>query len=810
MKQLIFYLFLFMLPLRMLCQNYLVTGIITDKKTAEPLAFVNVVSNDGRGAITDIDGKFTLNGGKNTLVLSISYVGYQPLVVDIDTSRSNQIITLTPKIYNLEEVSIFPGENPAHRIINHAIDNRDVNNPEKLKAFSYVAYDKMILTVNSDSLMSRDPALLDSNEMKARSFLAKQDLFITETVTERKYLAPGLNQENVLATKVSGFSDPIITFMISQIQSTSFYDEMIEIAGKKYINPISKGSTKKYFFLIEDTTFSATSDTIFIISYRPMKDTRFEGMKGFLSINSNRWAIQNVKAEPANDSTTGFSIKIQQGYEFVQDHWFPTQLNTDLSLPTISVSDSINNYPLIGKGRSYIRDINLNPDLKQSDFGYHAIEIEAGATTQKGEFWREFRVDSLTDKEKETYRVIDSLGKAENFDKMASTFQTLLNGKIPFRFIDFDLNKIVHYNDYEGVYLGMGLHTNDKISKRFTTGFFVGYGFNDHAAKYGMDASWILHKPSESTLQAEVYNVVTASGDVRFFDDKNQIWRTDDFYQFFVSRMNPTVGGELNFMFRLRPLRDFKWNVGVRHQEKTAYQDYYFTADSFQTGEQLTRFKFSDVSLGFRFAFREKILQTTKGQLSFGSKYPVVWLNVTHGFNHVTDGDFDYNRLDLKVEYTHKTKYYGETTYKMLAGIIDGQLPISNLYNAVGTYRTVALLAPGSFGTMRTNEFFSDRYVALFINHNFGSLLYKTGKFKPELNLVTNITFGMMNHQQNHHNIAFKTLDKGFYESGIVIRKLLNLQIYDLGIGVLYRYGTYSYNSTMDNLAFKMSLYYGF
>jgi len=273
--------------------------------------------------------------------------------------------------------------------------------------------------------------------------------------------------------------------------------------------------------------------------------------------------------------------------------------------------------------------------------------------------------------------------------------------------------------------------------------------------------------------------------------------------------MNPTVGGELNYLFRLRPLRDFKWNTGVRHQQKKATSDYYFTNELLPLDEQLTDFNFSELSLGFRFAFREKILHTTKGQLSFGSKYPVVWVNYIRGLK-VANGNFDFNRLDIKVEYTHKTKYYGESTIKVMSGIIDGQLPISNLYNAVGTYRMVALLAPGSFGTMRTNEFFSDRYVALFLNHSFGQLLFKTGKFKPEINLVTNITFGTMNHQQNHHNIDFKTLENGYYESGLVIRKLLNLQIYDLGIGILYRYGSYGYIDAMDNIAFKISLYYGF
>ena len=811
MKQTFLYILIVMLlPLQFFGQGMAIKGKISDQKTGEPLAFVNILSNDNRGSISDIDGKFSMLAGRNTTTLSITYVGYQAQTINIDFEKEFQEISLSPKTFDLAEVNIFPGENPAHRIINNVVNNRNLNNPKKLNAFSYVSYDKMILTVNSDSLMMREAASLDSNELRARNFLSKQDLFIMETVTERKYLAPGLNQENVLATRVSGFSDPIITFMISQIQSTSFYDEMIEIAGKKYINPISSGSTKKYFFLIEDTTYSENNDTVFIISFRPKKDTRFEGMQGFLSINSNRWAIQNVKAAPRNDSATGFNIHIQQGYEFIQDHWFPVQLNTDLTIPMISVSDSINNYPLIGKGRSYIRDIDLNPTLKKSDFGYHEIEIEEGATKRKGEFWREYRTDSLTDKEKETYRVIDSIGKEVNFDKMAATFQTLLTGKIPFGFIDIDLNRVIRYNDYEGLYLGAGFHTNDRISKQVKLGLFSGYGFKDKAVKYGGDLSWVIHKRSESTLQLEGYNSVTPSGDVKFYDDKYQIWRTDDFYQFFISRMNPTIGGEFNYIFRLRPLRDFKWNIGLRHQEKKAFSNYFFTSDLLPIGEQLTNFNFSEMNFGFRFAFREKILQTTKGQLSFGSQYPVVWINYSRGSKDIINSDFEYNRIDLKVEYTHKTKYFGETTIKMMAGIIDGQLPVCNLYNAVGTYRDVALFAPGSFGTMRTNEFASDEYFALFINHSFGNLLFKTGKFNPELNLITNLTFGSMNHQQNHHNITYKTLERGYYESGFVIRKLLNLQIYDLGVGALYRYGSYSFDHGIDNMAFKISLYYGF
>jgi len=802
----LFFIFI-IIPSTLISQQSVIKGTVIDKKTNEPLAFVNILS-DGWGAATDIDGKFTIKVKTQNCCLNLTYIGYEPLTYIINHDQLEQQILLTPKITNLNEVVIFPGENPAHRIINNVIANRNQNNPEKIPAFTYTSYDKMIFTVEADSIMKKDSTLLDTNELKVKDFLKKQDLFIMETVTERMYMSPGLNQETVIATRISGLNDPVMAFLISQLQSTSFYDEQIQIAGNNYVNPISKGSTKKYFFLIEDTIYSKSNDTIFIISFRPKRNTKFVGMKGFLQINSNRWAIQNVKAEPINDST-GITVKIQQGYEFIQDHWFPTQLNTDIIFRVASANDGKNNYPIIGIGKSYIKDINLNPQLEKKDFSYHEVEIAEEATKRKAEYWDNYRTNSLTKRELETYRIIDSIGKAENFNKIAATFQTLLTGQIPLGYVNVDFGKIFHYNNYEGFYLGIGLHTNQYLSKRFTLGGFWGYGFRDKSAKYGSDFTINIHKPSESTIRVDAYNKVTASGGVEFFDNRLQAWRPEFFYEFFYKQMNTTVGGELNYSFRVKLLRDFKWNIGARVQNKYPYKDYYFTSSEFPNID-ITSFNTTDFSVGFRFAFREKVLQTTKSSISLGSKYPIVWLSYSQGLVGVLNGEFVYNRFDLKVNYSHNFKYFGESQITVKAGAILGQLPISNLYSGVGTYNEFTIYAPGSFGTMRANEFYSDRYISLFLTHNFKNLLFSFGNYKPELLVVTNIAFGAMNNTTDHHNIEFNTLEKGYYESGIIIRKLLNLQIYDLGAGVLYRYGPSGFDSPTKNFAYKLSLYYAF
>jgi hypothetical protein len=799
-------LFLFAFVVLSEAQTYIYKGLVKDKIKRTPLAFVNIVSDNGFGATTDIDGKFEIRLNEKSTALHLSYIGYEPLSIEIDKSEEQHYIYLRPKVFHLQEVEIFPGINPAHRIIDSVLAHRDENNPRKIKKFSYVSYDKMNITLEADSLLLMDTSVLDTNQRRMQNLLKKQDIFLLETVSERKYMAPDLNQETVLATRVSGFKDPVVVFMISQLQSTSFYENQINILNKNYVNPISKASKSKYLFLIEDTTLSDRGDTIFMISFRPKIKSRFEGMTGFLYVNEHKWAIQNVKAQPPNDSS-GIVVKIQQAYKLVDDQWFPYQLNTDIVFNNMAVSDGDSSYPLVGKGRSYIRDIDLNPDIKKKEFGYHEVEIEDGATKRKGEFWKEYRVDSLTNREKETYRVIDSLGKEANFDKMATTFQTLLIGKLPLWIFDMDLDKLIHYNNYEGLYLGLGAHTNASFSKKTKIGGFWGYGFKDKSAKYGLDLSFKLHKRSESVVRIEIYNTVIASGEFEFFDDKFQAWKTDYFYKFFTSRMNKTTGGNINYSFRLRSLRDFKWNISYNYNNKKAFGDYSFSNAVFT--EPISEFHFSQFSLGFRFSFREKVIETTKGQISFGSKYPVVWFKYTQGVTGL-GGDFSFERFDLKVQKTHKINYFGEFTWRVAVGYISGDIPASDLYNTNGTYRPFALYAPFSFSSMRTNEFLSDKYAALFLTHDFKELLFKFGNFKPRLLLITNIIFGSLDNTANHRNYDFKTLEKGYYESGIMVRKLLNLQVYDLGLGVLYRYGPYGFDDNYKNFAYKISLYYAF
>lgn len=823
---------LFVVPFQIQAQEeFSVSGKVVDSKTKQPLAFVNIIINGNnlQGGTTDIDGKFKLVSNQRIKTLHLSYVGYEPLVFPIVNKTSLLIIPLIQKEIELKEVEILPGVNPAHRIIRHVIDNREMNDPEKLNSFSYTSYDKTIFTVENDStkksddsskytnVSTGDPTLLakmdsiqsdttraDSMDREIKRFLSQQNLFLMENVTKRKFLAPDKSYNNVIATRMSGFKDPIFVFLTTQIQSFSFYKPYITLFQSTYVNPIGSGGLNKYFFKIEDTTY-AGKDTVFIISFRPRKGTNFDGLSGVISINTNKWAIQNVIAEPASGGG-GMKIKIQQMYQFIDNEaWFPVQLNTDITMNFLQVGK----YAMVAKGRSYINDIVLNPEMVRREFNHLDIEVEPAATNRSEEFWDQYRVDSLTKKDRKTYEVLDSIGKAANFDKMAKSLQTVLSGKIPWGPIDIDLNRIVNYNTYEGLVLGLGLHTNDRLSKRFKVGGFYQYAFAVSTSKYGGDFSILLNRRNDWSIQGGYFYDLTESGGISYFDDSQSIlsgnWRN-----LLIKKLDRTENVNLSMTIRAR--KYWLLNLGLsRSFKKSTTYDYTTVVDNVTLLDD--QFNFMELNASVKWAYGEKFIQTIDNKISLGTNYPTVWLQYTHGFNGFLNGEYKYNRIDFKLRKTFRFKFLGKLTIQANAGYIDNPIPATNLYYGEASYRLFTIFAPNSFATMRMNEFLSNKYASIYLYHDFGYLLFKGKKwFHPEFALAQNIGFGWLDNPQYYKSISIapKVMDLGYYESGLLVNNLVNLKIYNIGIGAFYRWGPYGFNNVGDNFAYKVSVIFPF
>jgi hypothetical protein len=809
-------------------QDYRVSGTVVDQKTHAPLAFVNIIINSSNtGGTTDIDGKFRLGSAQPVRTLTLSYVGYYETYFSVKEKTDHLLITMAPRDIQLPEVEILPGVNPAHRIIKHAIDNRELNDPEKLQSFSYTSYDKTVFSINVDTTVNTpvadsatraqmarltlsfqpqvDTSLSDSMAMDSVTrfitrLMKQQYLFLMENVTKRKFMAPDRNYNEVVATKMSGFKDPMIVFLTTQIQSFSFYKPFITIFQNSYVNPIGAGSLSKYFFKLEDTTYYGR-DTVFTISFRPRLGTNFEGLKGIISINTHNWAIQNVIAQPARDEG-GITIRIQQLYELIDSTWwFPVQLNTDVQFNNLRFGQ----YKIVGSGRSYIRDIVLNPELVRREFSHLDIEVDKDATNRSDQYWDQYRKDSLTSRDRTTYQVLDSIGKANNFDKLAKTFQTLLSGKIPWGPVEFDIDKFAGYNTYEGLILGLGIHTSDRLSRRFRIGGYYQFAFAVLESKYGGDVSWIANQRHDVSLSAAYFLDRVESGGVSFPNDPEPVI-SGNFRPLMIKVLDQTQSA--TFRLNFRTWKYILFNAGFSWSHKhTNNWDLATTQGDVVILEN--DFIFTELGGGFKWAYGEKFIQTTENKMSLGTRYPVVWFQYTRGLKGVLDGEYDYDRFDLKIQKTFRIKYLGDLTFRLNGGYVDQAIPACNLYNGNGSYRLVTLFAPYSFGTMRMNEFLSNGYAALYIYHDFQQLLLKGKKwFHPEFALAQNIGFGFLTdkHLYDYFQSDVKEMNLGYYESGLLVNNLVNLRVYKVGIGAFYRWGPYSFNSVGDNFAYKISM----
>ena len=797
-----------------------VSGTVMDAHSGRALAFVNITyNNTGRGTTSNIDGDFNLQASEPIRLLKFSYIGYQSVEIPVDQAPGDLKVAMQVTTYDIEEIKITPGINPAHRIIKKVFNNRKINNPEKMRSFSYTSYNKFYFTVDvpeivSDTIqMVGDSAIVevDSGLVELKKFTDKQHIFLMESVSNRDYKFPDKNHEEVTASRVSGFQDPSFTLLATQIQSFSFYDDFITILNKNYLNPVSAGSTTRYLFILKDTLITETSDTVFIIQYEPKRGRNFEGLKGILYINTNQYAIQNVLAEAA-ESKDFFRIRIQQKYEFIDStQWFPVQLNTDVIIKNpgdednpenISTEANENEVQLIGVGKSYLTDILLEPELELRKFRHIEVQINQDAHKKEASFWDQYRYAPLSAKDTVTYHVLDSLGREINLDRLLWITETFINGYVPIGFINLDINSIIDYNSYEGLRVGIGGETNDRLSKRFFIGGHVAYGTKDKSVKFGASGRVILSHNLDMDVQVSYLDDVMEPAGYDFYHP-DRMFNTESFRRFLIQRKDLVQSWKVGFGFRT--LRYTRAQLYLSQSDITYGNDYLYLVNDESPYVFINKGRFTEAGIRFRFAFKETFIQSPRRKISLGTKYPILYGNILHGLEWF-EGTNLYTKFETRLTKTFTTKIVGKSQFTIDGGWVIGNVPYSLLYNGKGSYRMFTIEAENSFGTMRMNEFLSDRFMSVFFRQNFGKLLFRTRSFQPEIVFLTHFGIGSLKQPEVHRNIQFKTLEKGYYESGILINNILNQFFLGYGIGVYFRYGPYSLDTPIDNFAFKFTL----
>jgi len=822
MKQLFLLFFFFSLSLHAQFQLH---GIVKDSQTKKALPFATLTTEKGNTTITDVDGKFEMLVSIQPESITVSYVGYKSITLSLFEQKSFFTIYLEPKIDALKEV-VIANQNEANTIIKKVIARKENNNPQKrLSHFEFKSYNKLLVTANPDSIMGKIDTVfvnavtkdkikkIDSSDYKFKKIIDKQHLFLTEKVSLFQFEKPVL-KETILGTKMAGFKEPIYELLGFGLQSFSIYDEKYELFETKYKSPLSNTTFHNYRFKILDTT--AIEVRKVIVLFFNDKISR-KGLEGLLYIDMENYAV----AKAVMRIRGVLDITGIHEFTFLKEAqlWFPVRKNFKIvkgksKEPTTVLGGRIafaaedeeeNNTRKDASDFTYLSsdmhafDLKLTPDLKIKKSSI-SIEVKPDANIRDDAFWKQNRLDSLDSRSERTYFVLDSIVTKEKIEKKIKLGRKIINGYVPFGPFDFDLRYLLSYNNYEGFRLGIGGITNEQFSKIFRLEGYTAYGLKDETTKYSIGGALRVGNFSNSWVGGSYTDDVREIASTSFAIDK-RVFKLYDPRPINISTFynHKTWRGYIET--KLIPKTESIWQL--MHSDITPLFSYTFNYN----GKAYREFGMTTAMVSLQWNPFSDFMQTPSGKIEFEKRYPKFTFEFTKSVSNFLNNDFDFGKLDARIDYEKKYLNGQRSAVLIQAGYTFGAIPITHLYNSSPNNLTkdkilqrITIAGKNSFETMYFNEFFSSEYVMLQFKHGLKRVeLFR--KVKPSMVLVSRMAWGNMQHPERHVGIEYKTLDQGFFESGIELN-----QIYKgFGLTGFYRYGPNQLARFEDNIAIKLS-----
>jgi hypothetical protein len=776
--------------------QYQLQGILIDKKSLNPIPFAVVsIPNSDYQYFSDINGKFSVQALNLISSVKITHPSYYQ--VEIETTNLNSIGEI--KLYLEPNESVFFKKNDA-KIIKNVVANRKRNDFHKSKGFSYKSYNKVKLETGENPIADQ-AVLAFLKKIISIAFLERAEnntLFIAESVTEKRYRNKVLNNEIVVANKTCGIKDPSILSLNTQYQFYSFYESLIQINSLRYISPLSKSGLVRYKYYLQDSIVAADY-TYYLIAFEPRNSRYFNGFEGFCLIDKKTSGIVAIDARPPFNRHVDISIK--QQFQQMNGFWVP--VSNIIRGGLLDLGEKRKNYLL--QSETYFDEVVADTLIAKRVFTDNFLEISNDAESKTEDYWQNNRLIPLTDKETDTYDFYNKFGNLTNLDKFLIPLKSLNEGKIPIRKVDFDLRNFIRYNLYERTRLNFGFNTNEKLSDRFFAGAYLGYGFDDNKWKFGFNTYYAPNRFKYFRIGYRFKNDITEAGNTEYRFSKRQ-FSSEPIRTLEVSKFDAEI--RHHFYVNSRILKNLYVHTGFDYYSQQSLFDY-----QFKDFELRNRFHYTDFSVAFKYHYGELFVKNRSRRLSIGSQFPAFWLQITRGAP-VFNTNFDYTKIDAKIEDNIFLVGIGKLTFQATAGVVLGDIPYGNLYVGRGAFRNASVVIHNSFETMRFNEFLSDRHFSLFISHDLGRIRIKKKGDQPSLEILHNMGWGSLSKPQIHHNISFKTMENGFFESGFFINDILAIRVYSIkagiGVGAFYRYGMYTNPLFKENVVFKVATNFNF
>lgn len=449
-------------------------GRITDVNN-RPVASASVyIKEIKQGIIAGKDGNFQIKLAPGTYHLTCSCIGYDTEEKEITVTDEIPAIefVLSEKIFQLPEIIVSNGEDPAYAIMRKAIEKAPYYR-SAVKESTYEAYTK-----GSGKLVS-SPKVMEKMSGEDLTYF-KDKVFVQESVSEFKFTAPDKYEQTVKAysSTIPNSVDPKEALSIGMI---SLYNPMI--GG--IVSPLNPKSFSYYRFKYEGFE-EENGQVINKIRVIPKLDDP-KLLEGIFYIADDEW---NIRHAEYTAHLPFFQIDFHLNYHPVADGIYLVtnnqasakanvlgiKFNLDF-LSSIQYKDIQLNDSLVA-----VENLKKKPEKKKKELEIKNDDrikktVDSTASHRDSIYWSEVRTVALNEEEQMSYARkdsvqthVDSLSKVRENPKFKFS-DLIMGGDLgsDSAFVRFHysglLDLLTEYNFVDGLWLGQSFSLDFKRKK---------------------------------------------------------------------------------------------------------------------------------------------------------------------------------------------------------------------------------------------------------------------------------------------------------------------------------------------------------
>ncbi|MFA5574559.1 MAG: DUF5686 family protein [Brumimicrobium sp.] len=709
-------------------QKTVVQGVVIENETKNPVPFASVFFEESKiGTVTDENGEFKIETYYASEILIIRSTEFKEKRVPVKLDVSQElVIELDLNIQTSEEVVIFAPEEKPSTILYRKIErNRPINNKEKLDAYEYESYNKVQIDLNNlgdDFENSKIVSALDlKNYIDTSNNSTSLPAILSESLSEYYVKRePRMRKEVIKASRITGVDNlELDQFLGEMYQDINVYDNFIGVFDKSLISPISNIALSFYTFFIEDSTF-IDNQWCYLLTFTP-KRTGELTLEGKMWIHDTTFAVKSWEATVNKGVNINYVNDLYLYQEFEQVKEGAWMLKLENLIIDLQILKSKKSFGFIGKKLVSRKNFVINQPHPNSFYRTQDnVTKEDGYNNRSEEYWEEHRHVPLHQKDLEIEQMIDTLNQQPLFKFFKGLSHMLVTGYYPISYIEIgNLMKVIGINKVEGFRNQLSLRTSNEFSRVLQIHGNVAYGYRDKEFKYGGGIRWNITPKKRGMLDLYYNYDVTQlglGGDmVDVSEGLGSLIRTKPLTQL-------TFVEKAGLKFEKDVGRSLIFTVSGEWREVTPLGETQFRKPIGLVGfEKIENIRTFESSLKIRWAKQEEFISGAFDRISAGSRFPIVSLEGMFGIPGVLDSDYEYQRVEMRIEHRPRLGILGTLYYEVYGGIYFGKAayPFLKIHEGAQTYWAQSF----AYNKMDYFEFISDKYVGAMFEHHFNGLI---------------------------------------------------------------------------------------